>query len=440
MTRPTVLIAALSGRALAQSARRAGFEPLVADAFGDLDTVATAAAYVGLPDAVRTGFRAAPLIAALERLTSATATDPVGLVLGSGFEDKPRLMAALAERFCLLGCGHQSVAQAKDPELLFALLDGLQIAHPETRLEAPKDLEGWLIKKTGASGGAHIHSAIVTQASRGVGPGLLRDDGKVSDARKRHYYQRRIEGAPVSVLVIAARDGMNVIGYSRQWTAGQGVRPFRYGGAVGPVQFATAVEDQMRRAADSLVRTLDLVGLVSFDFVERDGVPYLVDINPRPGATLDVFDDEQGSLFAHHIEVSSSALLLRGESERGTGTGGRVAAQQRMSGAANGAAVRAAAILYADNGPVEVGQVTWSEWAADQTAPGTRVPAERPIATVHGSGPTPDAALQQCRARLDALEDLIYRTANNEKTRRNRPNASHDRTDAEHFQARRAHR
>ncbi len=37
---PAVLIAATSGRALAASARRAGYRPLVADFFGDHDTIA----------------------------------------------------------------------------------------------------------------------------------------------------------------------------------------------------------------------------------------------------------------------------------------------------------------------------------------------------------------------------------------------------------------
>jgi uncharacterized protein len=40
-----VLLAAVSGRALAQSARRGGYLPLVADFFGDQDTVAAAHAH-----------------------------------------------------------------------------------------------------------------------------------------------------------------------------------------------------------------------------------------------------------------------------------------------------------------------------------------------------------------------------------------------------------
>ncbi|HEY8246312.1 MAG TPA: aldehyde oxidase, partial [Hyphomicrobium sp.] len=64
MTTATVLIAALSGRGLAASARRAGYLPLVADAFGDSDTAEHAAVARCVTDAARIGFRAKPVFAA----------------------------------------------------------------------------------------------------------------------------------------------------------------------------------------------------------------------------------------------------------------------------------------------------------------------------------------------------------------------------------------
>ena len=97
VTGDTVLIAAFSGRALAQSARRAGYEPLVADAFGDLDTRDAATAFRAIDGAMQTGFHTKSLIQALDALASAAPSPPIGLVLGSGFEDKPRLVAALAK-------------------------------------------------------------------------------------------------------------------------------------------------------------------------------------------------------------------------------------------------------------------------------------------------------------------------------------------------------
>ena len=68
MTHSSVLIAALTGRALAASARRAGFEPLVVDAFGDEDARASAGGFTHLGEVTRTGFRARPLLAAMTRL------------------------------------------------------------------------------------------------------------------------------------------------------------------------------------------------------------------------------------------------------------------------------------------------------------------------------------------------------------------------------------
>ena len=63
-----VLIAAFSGRALAQSARRAGFTPLVVDCFGDLDARDAAHQLTCLPARVQVGFLKRPLIAALPTL------------------------------------------------------------------------------------------------------------------------------------------------------------------------------------------------------------------------------------------------------------------------------------------------------------------------------------------------------------------------------------
>ena len=88
----------------------------------------------------------------------------------------------------------------------------------------------------------------------------------------------------------------------------------------------------------------------------RTAQPYLLEVNPRPGATLDVFDDESGQL------CSRPTLPL-------------VAAAHDASGRSRPApAARAMAILYADRGPLTVGRHTWPDWTADRAAPGTSYP------------------------------------------------------------------
>src|SRR3954447_2113104 len=95
--KPLMLIAATSGRALAQAARASGYVPLVVDAFADSDTAEAA------EDVERAGwhFSAETLLPALSRL--AEKRSPMGFVYGSGFEDRCDLLDAVAERWTLIG-------------------------------------------------------------------------------------------------------------------------------------------------------------------------------------------------------------------------------------------------------------------------------------------------------------------------------------------------
>jgi predicted ATP-grasp superfamily ATP-dependent carboligase len=373
LTAESILIAALSGRGLAASARRAGYLPLVADAFGDSDTGEHAERAIRIPDAVRIGFRAKPLFAGLAELAAASSRPPVGLVLGSGFEDRPKLIAALSGHYRLIGNDAETIARTKDPSCLFALLDKLGIAHAETQAAAPREPGAWLSKRIGGSGGTHIVPADTAEAS------------------PRRYYQRRLDGEAASVLAVAATDGVHIAGFSRQWPVGSGPRPYRYGGAVGPVALPPAIAAAMREAVVKLCGALKLTGLVAFDFLVSDGVPHLLEVNPRPGATLDVLDDAAGSLFAAHL----AACL---------GTAAPLPPP---------AAPRAAAILYAEAGPITVGDLPWPAWSADRPEPGTRVPRYRPIATVFAAGDTPETAFGNCRRRLDELAQMLYAQAPN---------------------------
>jgi predicted ATP-grasp superfamily ATP-dependent carboligase len=390
LTQQTVLIAALSGRALAASARRAGYIPLVVDAFGDSDTREAAGGFCCLASVTKAGFLAKPLIAALESLAGGAASAPIGLVLGSGFEDTPKLVAALARRFKLLGNSADVIARAKDPATFFPLLDSLGIMHPETRTEplpeTPTSGAGWVSKRIGASGGAHII------------------DGTSGDAKGR-YFQRRLEGRPASLLGVAHDGRLSIVGFSEQWTVGTGPRPFRYAGACGPARLGDATEARMAGAAWALNRALGLSGIVSFDFMLNEDGPWLLEVNPRAGATLDVFDDGEGTLFEAHVAA------CRGESP----------ALPKSNGAA-----RAAALLYAGADPLMVGEVSWPAWTSDRPMPGTRIPKYRPVATVHATGPDVTTAKELSRHRLDELARMLYERAadtehNNAKIRRSGP-------------------
>src|SRR5256885_13595725 len=99
MDNNAVLIVAASGRALAASARRGGYAPLVVDWFGDSDTLAHAQAHARL-DGLKRGFTAKALDAALAKVIEHA---PSGVVCGTGFEDRAELIARMAQRWRVFG-------------------------------------------------------------------------------------------------------------------------------------------------------------------------------------------------------------------------------------------------------------------------------------------------------------------------------------------------
>jgi predicted ATP-grasp superfamily ATP-dependent carboligase len=365
-----VLIAAFSGRALAQSARRAGYKPLVVDAFGDQDTREAAADVHVVEGAMRTGFKAKPVLAALEALSSGASSLPVGLILGSGFEDKPRLIATLARRFRLLGPPPETIAACKDPAHFFSTLDKLHVPHPLTQSSPPEDPKGWLTKRIGGSGGRHIR---VCSAK--------------SKARPRRYFQERIEGERLSIGGLFGARSAN-LAVTRQWTSPSSELPFRFGGAVSRPSVDAGLCRQLAEYSASVAAAFNLSGMASFDFLIANGSPYLLEINPRPGASLDVLDDDKGSLFRAHVEMC---------------LGKKPSPDIRPATPA-----RAMAILHADRTALTLGETPWPAWSADRGAPGTFVPRGAPLASVFADAPTADAAEALARSRLADLEEVIY--------------------------------
>lgn len=377
MTGETVLIAAFSARALAASARRAGYRPLVVDCFGDEDTLAAAEAARCLPARVQVGFTPRPLLAALESLVAEAASPPIGLVLGAGFECNPRLVARLAQRFALIGNDAETIRTTKDPQTFFAALDALGVPHPETRLDPPPETDGWLMKRTGGSGGLHIHLC----------PAKPRPD-------KRRYFQRRVAGTEISLLGLVSPKSA-AFAASRQWTSPLARRPFRYGGAAGSLPLDEDLEARLIEMSLAVSEKLSLRGLVSFDYLVDGETIWLLEVNPRPGASLDVFDDAAGTLFKAHVEAA-----------RGGDPAALLAADWHPPVA------RAAAYLYADRGPLSVPPLDWPAWSADRPRAGSAIGAGQPLATVLAEGTDLADVEAACAERVGLLETMLYDLCN----------------------------
>ena len=178
----SLLIAAISGRALAAAARRAGYRPLVADFFCDTDTIALAEHAVTLPGTLQHGIDGGRIVETLRQL--AGNERPFAIVLGSGFEARTEIVDEIARHFPLAGNGAATIRRIKEPQSLAADCAELGIPHPAFQWEPPVDPENWVIKTAGGAGGSHVKRA------NGEAPTTGR------------YFQRFVSGGAISALFI----------------------------------------------------------------------------------------------------------------------------------------------------------------------------------------------------------------------------------------------
>lgn len=358
---PAILIAAISGRALAAAARRAGYRPLVADLFGDSDTLALAERAIRLPGSLYDGIDGTRIVDSLTEL--AGGERPVALVYGSGFERRPEVLDTVAQAFPLAGNGAETVRAIKDPQRLAELCFRLSIPHPEIRLWAPETPEGWLFKLAGGAGGGHVIPA---------GSGAAREGG---------YFQRHVAGRSLSALFIAAGGRAHVVGFSRQWAAPAPTSPHRYGGAVRLVRLDRNRRRRIETWLDALAGSAGLVGLCSADFIDGPAGLHLLEINPRPGATLDIFDGEAAPLLVQHLRaVNGAAIVLPRYGE-----------------------TTAAAVAYADQAIGAFPAIAWPPLTADHQQPGTRLAAGDPVCTVIARAGSAVAAERAVKHRIRQL-------------------------------------
>ncbi|MFT0860786.1 ATP-grasp domain-containing protein [Ancylobacter sp. G4_0304] len=337
-----IAVVGLSARALVTAARRAGLRALALDLFADADTERLAAGSVRLASGRGLTIAADDLFAQLDQHIGPNT--PV--VLSSGFEHRPRLVERLAGRFPLMGSDARTLRRLKQPRAFAALLGELGIPHPRLfEEEAPPGVPA-LAKRIGGAGGQHIRPA---RRVRG---------------RKR-YLQERLEGRAVSALFLGDGRSARLIGFSEQWCDPAPHAPFRYGGAAGPIRLDAAMEHAIADAIGRLTRATGLVGLASADLMVNGANWHLIEVNPRPGASLDVFDHPPlPPLLRLHLDACA----------------GRLPPTLDIA-----PSPRAAGLLYAP-AAFTLGDVPLPEWVADRPRPGTPFSPGDPVCTVLADG------------------------------------------------------
>jgi len=277
-----ILIVASSGRMLAQAAKNAGLKPLVIDLFADLDTQCHAEAIRQIPSLAEK-----QLIPALDYFIERYAVAHV--IYGSGFENYPESLRYLGSRLLVLGNPPDTFVKLHDKPAFFSKLDKLNFPYPEVCFDAPNNLDNWLVKPM--------------QGQGGVGIKRYHPEDRAESAV---YWQKYQAGTQHSVLFLADGQKMQVIGFNTQWTVNLSEnQEFIFSGVINSCALVNEQKELITAWLKKLVPVFALKGLNSLDFIQAGDKSLVLEINPRPSASMQLYDDD---LLKRHIKASQGEL------------------------------------------------------------------------------------------------------------------------------------
>jgi predicted ATP-grasp superfamily ATP-dependent carboligase len=364
-----ILLVGISTRALAQSAARIGYEILSLDFFGDSDQPEGAEVYSLVRD-----FGEPPELSALARVASRFVSRADKVVIEAGLENEPALLEICSPKK-RWGNSAETVTGARDLGRVREVLRGTDIVLPKT-IRAGEKLPTsghYLIKDPSHSGG------------RGV-----REWDGVTPPTGQDVLQVFVEGELASACFVADGRQASLLGLTRQYTGESGLNAPQNGwcGNVAPWN-DPFLEPIILKAVNVLTAHFGLVGLNGIDFILQNNVPYLLEVNPRPPASFELFERLKGlNAFRLHVEACEG-MLPRFQQSAGIGTD--------RSGLALGKG-----ILYASK-DITIGDSR--SWAAQDVADiphlGEQIPQGAPICTLFAKGENTvkcwDAVLSKAR-------------------------------------------
>lgn len=346
-----LFIVGASARACAESAARAGYDPVSFDLFADMDLRATGPA--------------TRLDGGYGDLDKVFPSGAEPWMYAGGLENHPRLVDRLALRRPLWGMEGQPLRRARRPWHWCALLRDAGLPVP-----------GW-----GMAGGPSLLKPL---AGAG-GKGIRRWHGGISHTPWREFRQEWRDGEPVAALYCGLPDRVELLGVTRQLIGGPGGL-FCYRGSIGPIDPGPEISN-IRLIGEALGMRLGLKGLFGVDGILGESGFTPVEINPRYTASAEVIEKATG------VPVVAWQAAVFGA--------GPVPPMKPY------ARVVAKEIIYATReiqAPVGLDALGG---LSDIPLPGTRIPAGGPILTANADGPTEREARAKLELKVDAFNSFI---------------------------------
>lgn len=283
-----------------------------------------------------------------------------GCVYGSGIEGNPKLIEIIQEKMPVLGNTVEAVFNVKNHATFFSTLATLTIPYPKIFNAFPKNHTGkLLIKSVQGAGGQHIRFAAPN-----------------APLEAHEYLQALVEGTPVSVLFLVEKNAQikaHVIGFNLQWTSPTDTQPFRFGGIASHVDLTESIKNLLGEIVQKLAKAFKLVGLNSLDVIISDEKIFVLEINPRLSASVDLYaqtllEQYDLDLMALHIQCCLGESLPEATTKQ-------LAEWSKINHST------AMSVVYADQ-DIVLEMIDWPDWVNDRSDLGVKILKESPICSV----------------------------------------------------------
>lgn len=325
---------------LAQKANNLGFKPLVIDCYSDFDTQIVALESVKVKTL------------ALEFLKNAVSAlnsqyNISHVIYGSGFERHTESLKYLLQNFRVLGNSFKVFSTVQNKIRFYSRCDSLKIPYPQTSEYTPDSDADWLIKPKRGEGGF----------------GISKYSHNFDINHSIHYWQKTIAGSPMSVLFIADGVKYTIVGFHEQLITTIKENKYVFSGLIYQFKINEKIVQIISLWLQKLVSEFALKGINSLDFMLKNDYCYALEVNPRPSASMQLYDD---SLLLAHMQSCSDGVL-----------NGEIPFLKRYN---------AYQIVFAKTDICINHAIQWPTWVMDIPQPGCFIHTGQPICSIIACG------------------------------------------------------
>lgn len=359
MPENTIIIIANSGRMLAQMAKNSGYDVVVIDCFSDTDTQILSLECIKVDSLALDSIKPAVCHLASQYKRSFA-------IVGSGFERYFSSLKYLHQKLKVLGNTPSVFSAVQNKPDFFSTLKQLKIPYPESYFQVPELKNGWLVKPMQGEGGLGIKKF-----------------KSLSETHANCYWQRFISGIPLSVLFIANGSGFKICGFHQQNIASISDNEFVFSGVISQPELDEEIKIQLNHWVSSLVKEFGLIGLNSIDFILDSDQCYVLEINPRPSASMQLYDS---NLVTGHI---NSCLY------------------QSLDIDINIETYSAYQIVFAETKVVIKKEIKWPKWVVDRPQAESIINTGMPICSIIARSRSKRQGLDQMLLKQQIVKKLI---------------------------------